>query len=47
MNVTKLVSLVLEITRLNTVFEVTSGAEILSAVSLERPVSAMELAHCV
>jgi len=34
MNVTKLVSWVLEITRLNTVFEVTSEAEVLSAVSL-------------
>jgi len=34
MNVTKLVSWVLEITRLNTVFEVTSAAEVLSAVSL-------------
>ncbi len=46
MNVTKLVSWVLEITRLNTVFEVTSEAEVLSAVSLGRPVSPMELAHC-
>ncbi len=46
MNVTKLVSGVLEITRLNSVFEVTSGAGILSAVSRGRPVSAMELAHC-
>ena len=46
MNVTKLVSWVLEITRLNTVFEVTSEAEVLSAVSLGRPVSPMELAQC-
>lgn len=46
MNVTKLVSGVLEITCLNSVFEVTSGAEILSVVSLDRPVSAMELANC-
>ena len=46
MNVTKLVSWVLEITRLNTVFEVTSEAEVLSAVSLGRPVSPMELPHC-
>jgi anti-anti-sigma factor len=46
MNVTTLVSWVLEITRLNSVFEVTSGAEILSAVSCGRPVSAMELARC-
>ncbi|MGH9966317.1 MAG: STAS domain-containing protein [Pyrinomonadaceae bacterium] len=46
MNVTKLVSDVLEITCLNSVFEVTSEADILSAVSLERAVSAMELAPC-
>ena len=46
MNVTKLVNGVLEITCLNSVFEVTSGAEILSVVSFDRPVSAMELAHC-
>jgi len=45
MNVTKLVSKVLEITRLNSVFEVTTGAEISSAVSLGHPMSAMELAH--
>ena len=46
MNVTKLVNGVLEITCLNSVFEVTSDAEILSVVSFDRPVSAMELAHC-
>jgi anti-anti-sigma factor len=46
MNVTKLVSRVLEITHLNSVFEVTSGTEILSAVPLELAVSAMELAPC-
>ena len=46
MNVTTLVSWVLEITRLDSVFEVTSGAEILSAISCRRPVSAMELARC-
>jgi anti-anti-sigma factor len=46
MNVTKLVSRVLEITRLDSVFEVTTGAEILSEVSLGRPASAMELAPC-
>ncbi len=46
MNVTKLVSRVLEITRLNSVFEVTSDTEILSAVPLELAVSAMELAPC-
>ena len=45
MNVTKLVSKVLEITRLNSVFEVTTGAEISSVVSLGHPMSAMELAH--
>jgi len=44
MNVTKLVSRVLEITCLNSVFEITSEAEVLSAVSLDRPVSAMGLA---
>jgi len=46
MNVTRLISGVLEITRLNSVFEVTSGEEILSTVSRGRPVSAMELAPC-
>ena len=45
-NVTKLVSRILEITRLDSVFEVTSGAEILSAVPPGRPVAAMDLAHC-
>jgi len=45
-NVTKLVSRVLEITRLNSVFEVTSGAEILSAASLGRTEPAMAIAHC-
>jgi anti-anti-sigma factor len=45
-NVTKLVSTVLEITRLDSVFEVTSGADILSRVSLGRPASVMELAPC-
>lgn len=46
MNVTKLVSKVLEITRLNSVFEITSGVELLSAVSPGRPASVMELAVC-
>ena len=46
MNVTKLVSEVLEITRLNSVFEVTTSAEILAAVSRTRPASTMNLAHC-
>ena len=45
MNITKLVSRVLEITRLNSVFEVTSGAEILSMVSPRMPAS-LELASC-
>jgi len=46
MNVTKLVSGVLEITRLNSVFEVTSGAEILSAALRGQPGSVVELASC-
>ena len=46
MNVTKLVSRILEITRLNSVFEVTSGVELLSAVSRSRPTSVMEFACC-
>ncbi len=45
MNITKLVSRVLEITRLNSVFEITSGAEILLAVSCSVPAS-LELASC-
>jgi len=45
MNITKLVSMVLEITRLNSVFEVTSGAEILLMVSPRMPAS-LELASC-
>jgi anti-anti-sigma factor len=46
MNVTKLVSVVLEITCLNSVFEVTSGAEALAAGSFGRRGSAGELASC-
>ncbi|SRR6266404_5063609 len=46
MNVTRLISGVLEITRLNSVFEVTSGEEILSTGLRRRPVSAMELVLC-
>jgi len=46
MNMTKLVSRVLEITRLNSVFEVTSGAEILSSVSPGRSASMLALATC-
>ena len=45
MNITRLVSIVLEITRLNSVFEVTSGAEILLMVSPSMPTS-LELASC-
>ena len=46
MNVSKLVSRLLEITRLNSVFEVTSGAAVLSAASRGRPTSVLELASC-
>lgn len=46
MNVTRLVSGVLEITRLNSVFEFTSGSEIMSALSPGRPVAGMQLSHC-
>ncbi len=46
LNVTNLVSWVLEITRLNSVFEVASGAEVLAAVSASRPTSMLELAPC-
>ena len=45
MNMTKLVSRVLEITRLNSVFEVTTVAEILLMVSPHMPAS-LELASC-
>jgi anti-anti-sigma factor len=46
MNVSKLVSRVLEITRLNSVFEVTSGAAVLSAASPGQPASVLALASC-
>lgn len=46
MNVTKLVNRQLEITRLNSVFQVTSGAEILSTVSRDRPASLVQLPSC-
>jgi anti-anti-sigma factor len=46
MNVTSLFREVLEITRLDSVFEITTGMELLSAVSLNRPVATMELASC-
>ncbi|HKZ80410.1 MAG TPA: STAS domain-containing protein [Pyrinomonadaceae bacterium] len=45
MNVTKLVSRVMEITRLDSVFQVTSGAEVLSSITRGRPDS-MELVTC-
>ena len=45
-NVTRLVRRVLEITRLNSVFQVTSGAEVVSAAMLGRPASVAELASC-
>ena len=46
MNVSKLISRVLEISRLDTVFEVTSGVEFFPAVSRRRPGSVTELASC-
>ena len=46
MNVTNLVSRVLEITRLNSIFKVTSGAELLSVGSRNRPASVMKFAPC-
>ena len=46
MNVTKLVSRVLEVTRLDSVFEVTSGVEFFPAVSRSRQASTPWLASC-
>jgi anti-anti-sigma factor len=46
MNVSKLVGRVLELTHLDSVFEVTSGVEFFAAVSRRRPASVMELAPC-
>ena len=46
MNVTKRIARLLEISRLNSVFEVTSGVEFLSAVSSGRQESTTELAPC-
>ena len=46
MNVSKPVGDVLEVTRLDAVFEVTSGVEFFPAVSRRRAASAMELASC-
>jgi anti-anti-sigma factor len=46
MNVSKLVGRVLEVTRLDSVFEVTSGVEFFPAVSRRQPASAMRFASC-
>lgn len=46
MNVTKWVSRVMEITRLNTVFRITSNVESFRAISLRRPASVGRLASC-
>jgi len=46
MNVSKLVGKVLEVTRLDTVFEVTSGVEFFPAISQRRPASARPFAFC-
>jgi len=46
MNVSKLVGKVLEITRLDSVFEVTSGVEFFPAVSRRQAASAMQFASC-
>jgi len=46
MNVSKLVGQVLEVTRLDSVFEVTSGVEFFPTVSRRRSASVMKLATC-
>ncbi len=46
MNVSKVVGRVLEVTRLDSVFGVTSGVEFFPAVSRRRTASVMELAPC-
>ena len=46
MNVSQMVRRVLEITRLDSVFEVTSGVEFFAAVSERRPASARPFAFC-
>ena len=46
MNVNRLVGKVLEVTRLDTVFEVTSGMEFFSGVSRRQPSSARPFAFC-
>jgi anti-anti-sigma factor len=45
-NVTKLIRRILEITRLDSVFEITSGAAVVSAATLGRPKSVAEFAAC-
>src|SRR6267142_1738874 len=45
-NVTKFVSNVLKVTRLDSVFEITSGAELMPVISRARHVPAMEFARC-
>jgi len=45
-NITKLVRRLLEITRLNSVFEITSGAEVLSASSYGQPASVLQPPAC-
>jgi anti-anti-sigma factor len=46
MNVSKLVGRVLEVTRLDSVFEVTSGVEFFPAVSRRPPAPVMGIASC-
>jgi anti-anti-sigma factor len=46
MNVSRLIGRVLEVTRLDSVFEVSSGVEFFPAVSRRRPESGMRLASC-
>ncbi len=46
MNVNKLVGRVLEVTHLDSVFELTSGVEFFPAVSRRRPASEMRFATC-
>jgi anti-anti-sigma factor len=46
MNVTKLVSRVLEVTRLDSVFQITAGVEFFPAVSRSRRASLASLASC-
>ena len=46
MNVTKLVSRVLEVTRLDSVFEITAGVEFFPAVSRSRRTSVTAFASC-